>query len=318
MENRAHALVAGLFTLLLGIGVVVAAQWFSRENYEQVRYTLASKHSVSGLNVQAAVRLRGVEVGKVESIDFDADDPGNILIRIIVKGGTRITRGTTAQLGTQGITGLAYVVLEDDGKNPEFLPPDGGKDQRIAVQKSFMDEVTGSGKDLIGQFGLVAQRVTVLLSDPNQAQLLRTLASLESATQRISMLAQSLEPGAKAVPAMTADARKALQSAATTLESIDALAREYARRADALERVAKSAEQLGAASQGISQSAQSTVGDAAPRINALLDELARNSRSLDRLLSELNEQPAGLVFGRPPARPGPGEPGYSEPARSKP
>lgn len=317
MENRAHALAAGLFTLLLGIGVLVAAQWFSRDNYEQVRYTLESKYSVSGLNVQAAVRLRGVEVGKVESIDFDAEDPSTILIRIIIRGGTRITRGTTAQLGTQGITGLAYIVLEDDGKKPEFLPPTDDKDKRIAVQKSFIDELTGSGKDLISQFGQVAQRVNVLLSDPNQAQLLRTLVSLESATQRISVLAQSLEPGVKAVPAMTADARKALQNTATTLESIDALAREYAKRADALDRVAKSAEQLGTASKSVSQSAQSAVGDVTPRMNALLDELARNSRNLDRLLAELNEQPAGLVFGRGPARPGPGEPGYTEPARSK-
>jgi phospholipid/cholesterol/gamma-HCH transport system substrate-binding protein len=317
MENRAHALAAGLFTLLLGIGVLVAAQWFSRDNYEQVHYTLVSKHSVSGLNVQAAVRLRGVEVGKVESIDFDAEDPGKILIRITIKGGTRITRGTTAQLGTQGITGLAYVMLEDDGKKPDFLPPTDDKDKRIAVQKSFMDELTGSGKDLISQFGQVAQRVNLLLNDPNQAQLLRTLSLLESAAQRITVLAQSLEPGAKAVPALTADARKALQNAATTLESIDVLAREYARRADTLERMAKSAEQLGGASQGVSQSAQSAVGDAAPRINALLEELARNSRNLDRLLSELNEQPAGLVFGRGPARPGPGEPGYTESARSK-
>ena len=57
MENRAHALAAGLFTLLLGIGVLLAAQWFSRDNYEKVQYTLVSNHSVSGLNVQAAVRL---------------------------------------------------------------------------------------------------------------------------------------------------------------------------------------------------------------------------------------------------------------------
>ena len=79
MENRAHALAAGLFTLLLGIGVLVAAQWFSRDNYEKVQYTLESKNSVSGLNLQAAVRLRGVEVGKVESIDFDEQDPSKIL-----------------------------------------------------------------------------------------------------------------------------------------------------------------------------------------------------------------------------------------------
>ena len=226
-------------------------------------------------------------------------------------------------LGTQGITGLSYVVLEDDGRKPEWLLPSGNNDdkaKRIVVQKSFMDELSGAGKDLISEFGQVAQRVNVLLNAPNQAQLLRTLSSLETATQRISVLAQSLEPGAKSVPAMTADARKALQNTSATLASIDTLAREYAQRAGAFDRIAGSAEQLGAASQGVAQSAGSAgsaIGDVTPRLNGLLDELVRNSRNLDRLLAELNDQPAGLVFGRGPARPGPGEQGYTEPARSK-
>ena len=323
MENRAHALAAGLFTLLLGIGVLVAAQWFSRDNYEKVQYTLVSNHSVSGLNVQAAVRLRGVEVGKVDTIDFDGEDPRNILIRINVKGGTRITRGTTAQLGTQGITGLAYIVLDDDGKNKTFLPPSNDKDKRIVVEKSFLDELTGSGKDLISQFGQVAQRVNKLLEDKNQDQLIKTIAELEKASQRVGTLAQALEPGVKNVPALTADARKmlasadvalrdvapALKEAKTTLASIDKLAREYTQRADALDRVAKGVEQVGAASQGAASTVNS---DIAPRMNTLLEELARNSRNLDRLLSELNEQPAGLVFGRPSGKPGPGEAGYSK------
>ncbi len=323
MENRAHALAAGLFTLLLGIGVLVAAQWFSRDNYEKVQYTLVSNHSVSGLNVQAAVRLRGVEVGKVDTIDFDAEDPRNILIKINVKGGTRITRGTTAQLGTQGITGLAYIVLDDDGRNKTFLPPSNDKDKRIVVEKSFLDELTGSGKDLISQFGQVAQRVNKLLEDKNQDQLIKTIAELEKASQRVGTLAQALEPGVKNVPALTADARKmlasadvalrdvapALKEAKTTLASIDKLAREYTNRADALDRVAKGVEQVGAASQGAASTVSS---DIAPRMNTLLEELARNSRNLDRLLSELNEQPAGLVFGRPSGKPGPGEAGYGK------
>ncbi len=323
MENRAHALAAGLFMLLLGIGVLVAAQWFSRDNYEKVQYTLVSNHSVSGLNVQAAVRLRGVEVGKVDTIDFDEEDPRNILIRINVKGGTRITRGTTAQLGTQGITGLAYIVLDDDGKNKTFLPPSNDKDKRIVVEKSFLDELTGSGKDLISQFGQVAQRVNKLLEDENQDQLIKTIAELEKASQRVGTLAQALEPGVKNVPALTADARKmlasadvalrdvapALKEAKTTLASIDKLAREYTQRADALDRVAKGVEQVGAASQGAASTVNS---DIAPRMNTLLEELARNSRNLDRLISELNEQPAGLVFGRPSGKPGPGEAGYSK------
>lgn len=326
MENRAHALAAGLFTLLLGIGVLIAAQWFSRDNYEKVQYTLVSNHSVSGLNVQASVRLRGVEVGKVDVIEFDGDDPRNILIKINVKGGTRITRGTTAQLGTQGITGLAYIVLDDDGKNPTFLPPSDDKDKRILVQKSFFDELTGSGKDLISQFGEVAQRVNKLLEDKNQTQLIKTIAELEGASKQIGSLAKSLEPGMKNVPALTADTRKmiasadvamrdlapALKEAKTTLTSIDKLAREYAQRADTLDRAAKGVEEVGVASQG---AAASISGEITPRVNTLLEELARNSRNLDRLLSELNEQPAGLVFGRPSGRPGPGEAGYAEPQK---
>ena len=326
MENRAHALAAGLFTLLLGIGVLIAAQWFSRDNYEKVQYTLVSNHSVSGLNVQASVRLRGVEVGKVDVIEFDGDDPRNILIKINVKGGTRITRGTTAQLGTQGITGLAYIVLDDDGKNPTFLPPSDDKDKRILVQKSFFDELTGSGKDLISQFGEVAQRVNKLLEDKNQTQLIKTIAELEGASKQIGSLAKSLEPGMKNVPALTADTRKmiasadvamrdlapALKEAKATLTSIDKHAREYAQRADTLDRAAKGVEEVGVASQG---AAASISGEITPRVNTLLEELARNSRNLDRLLSELNEQPAGLVFGRPSGRPGPGEAGYAEPQK---
>jgi phospholipid/cholesterol/gamma-HCH transport system substrate-binding protein len=53
------------------------------------------------------------------------------------------------------------------------------------------------------------------------------------------------------------------------------------------------------------------VGETLPRLNDLLADLARVSRSLDRLLADLSEQPASLVFGRPPAAPGPGEPGFN-------
>ena len=95
MESRAHALVAGAFTIALGIGVVLAALWFSREDYAHVTYVLESKHSVSGLNPQAPVRLRGVQIGKVQSIVFDEADPRMILITILVKSGSRITHGTS-------------------------------------------------------------------------------------------------------------------------------------------------------------------------------------------------------------------------------
>jgi phospholipid/cholesterol/gamma-HCH transport system substrate-binding protein len=62
MENRAYALAAGLFTILLGIGVVATALWFSGDAVENDEYVLISRYPVSGLNPQAPVRFSGVSV----------------------------------------------------------------------------------------------------------------------------------------------------------------------------------------------------------------------------------------------------------------
>ena len=307
MENRAHALAAGLFTLLLGAAIVTTAMWLSGETYERVYYLLESRHSVSGLNIQATVRLRGVEVGKVESIAFDPDDPRLILIGIGVKSGTPITRGTTAQLGSMGVTGLAYVKLEDDGKTTELLPPSTEKSARISVQPSLLDQLTGSGKDLVDEFRTVAVRLNQLLNEKNQAQLMRTLANLDAATERVAVLARAFEPVAASVPHVVADSRKVLARADELLVSLKDLAQQLAKRADALDRVARSAEQVGGATQALSGTVRD---DAVPRINALLEDLARTSRDLDRLLNELNDQPSSVVFGRAAPAPGPGEPGF--------
>lgn len=314
MENKAHALVAGLFTLLLGMGVLIAAMWFSGETHERVTYVLESRFPVSGLNVQAPVRLRGVDVGKVESIRFDAADPRLILVQIAVRSGTPVTRGTTAQLGSQGVTGLAFVMLEDDGSKPELLEAAAGE-ARIPVKQAFLDELSGSGKDLLSEVGDVARRVNRLLDDKNQAQLVRTLTSLEAATVQFSGLARDLGPAVGGVSALTADARKTLQRADGLMTSMTHLAQQLSEKTGALERAAKSAEQVGASAQTMSSE---LVAESLPRVHALLEELARNSRSLDRLLIELNEQPHSLVFGRPEAAPGPGESGFNPQRRSQP
>lgn len=308
MENKAYAFAAGLFTLLLGAAVVVVAMWLTGDTVDRVSYMLESRYPVAGLNLQAPVRMRGVEVGKVESIDFDQDDPRLILIGIAVKSGTPITRGTIAQIGSQGVTGLSYVMLDDDGARPEPVAPSTEKSARIPVQPSFLDELSGSGKDLLAEFSQVARRLNALLGENNQAQLMRTLAGVEEVAGRVVALAREIDASARNISGLTADARQTIARADTLLANLNALTLQLAQRVDALERVARSSEQVGGAAQSLSSGA---VVDTLPRINALLEELARNSRNLDHLLTELNQQPASLVFGRSPTPPGPGEPGFN-------
>jgi phospholipid/cholesterol/gamma-HCH transport system substrate-binding protein len=121
MESRAHALAAGVFTLLLGLACALAVFWFSGKREATSEYILVSKGNVSGLNTQAQVRFRGIRAGKVQDIELDPNNPRNILITISIASDLPVTKGTTARLNYQGVTGLAYVQIEDGGTSAEPL-----------------------------------------------------------------------------------------------------------------------------------------------------------------------------------------------------
>ena len=47
MENKAHALAAGLFVLLLGLALAASVAWFQGDHTERVRYTVVSRSAVT-------------------------------------------------------------------------------------------------------------------------------------------------------------------------------------------------------------------------------------------------------------------------------
>ena len=65
MENRSHALMAGLFALLLMIAAGAAAVWVSKQNLPRIPYELIATSPVTGLSEQSQVRYQGVPVGNV-------------------------------------------------------------------------------------------------------------------------------------------------------------------------------------------------------------------------------------------------------------
>lgn len=115
MENRSHALIAGVFTLLLGLAAVASVWWFGGKREVSNEFIVVTRQNVTGLSPQGQVRYRGIGVGKVQAIELDPKDVRNILIRIRVNDSVPVTRGTTAKIGFQGITGIAHILLEETG-----------------------------------------------------------------------------------------------------------------------------------------------------------------------------------------------------------
>jgi len=307
MENRAYALAAGMFTLLLGAALVAVALWFGKDDLEYVPFLITTTTSVSGLKAEAPVRYRGVEVGRVESIRIDPGINGDIHIRIGVTEGTPVTKSTFARLGYQGVTGLAYVALDDNGDSKELLKSASRKVAEIPMRRSIMD----TGEDLIAAFGEIAIRVNTLLDEDNQKAVRRALVGLEKATlktaalaDRTAALAEKLEPGVAGVPGLVGDARGAIGNANKLIGNLNGLTSKIEERVEALNRVAKSVEEVGSTARAVND-------ETLPRLNALVEDLHKETRALDRLLNALGEHPQSLVFGTPRGKPGPGESGFT-------
>src|SRR6267154_3201472 len=297
MENRAYALAAGLFTVLLAVALVAAGLWFRRDDVRFAQYLVTTTSSVSGLKAEAPVRYRGVDVGRVETIRIEPGVSGRIHIRIGVQEDTPITKSTYAQLGYQGVTGLAYVSLNDDGTSSELLKTGDREPPRIDLRPSVFD----SSLDLVAAVNELSGRMNDLPNEENRKLRTRMLSGIEQASRQTAGLAERLQPGAQEFPSLMGDARGALAD-------LSRLSRKLEERSEAFDRMAASLEEVGVAARSFND-------ETLPRFNALVEQLNRDTRSLDRVLNALGENPQSFVFGAQRAKPGPGEPGFKDGAR---
>ena len=310
MESRSHALAAGIFTLLLGLAVALSVFWFSGRREAMNDYVLVTRGNISGLNPQAQVRFRGIRAGKVTDIELDPKDPRNILITISIDADLTVTRGTTARLNYQGVTGLASILLEDKGDNTAPLTGTDGDPPRIALQPGFMDTLGENAAELMTQMKQVAERTTALLSEQNVKRIGQTLANVESTTAGLSGSMKDLpQLMASLKQALSEENMKRLSTTLANLEKVSGeaapLAADLRSLIANLQGVAKKIDALAGEAGG--EIAQTTL----PRLNVLLQELSVNSRQMTRLLDQIEESPNMLIFGRGAPRPGPGEAGFS-------
>ncbi|MDR3323544.1 MAG: MlaD family protein [Zoogloeaceae bacterium] len=297
MENRAHALIAGLFTLLLGAAVVLALYFFGEPPEETREVIVVTRQNVSGLNPQAQVRYRGIRVGKVLGIQLDPQDVSNILIRIEVVQQVPLTRSTSAKLAHQGVTGIAHVLLEDDGSDRQPLSE---KLPRIAMQPSLFDHIEDALPIMLVEAQRFLKNANALLDDNNRRHLGKTLANLEESTGRMNATLAQMQ-------SLLSDANVAGLSSA--IQKAGPLMQETHQLMADLQGVSRRVEGL------LSESGpEGGVGTLAPRINHMAEELTAASRQLNRVLRQLEDAPQSLVFGAPSVAPGPGESGFSPPS----
>ena len=303
MENKSHALIAGLFTLALLTAAILVALWFNRDSTERVPYQLATQMSVPGLNPQAAVRYRGLDVGRVREISFDPQVPGQILIHINVDLATPITKSTYGTLGYQGVTGIAYVHLDDDGKNPVPLPTSEDQVARIEMRPSFLDNLENKGMAILTQAEELTKQLNTLLGPENQKAMMATFDNVSRAANELESIPKQLKPTLDRLPKLTAEAQGTLASVTKLSKDVNALTTQLQAAGGPLMKMSEAADRVGSAADTIEL-------EAAP----LVSDVRSSLRTFDQALERFSERPQSFLFGSRQSTPGPGESGFTPPA----
>jgi phospholipid/cholesterol/gamma-HCH transport system substrate-binding protein len=307
MENKSHALLAGIFTLSLLVIAILLALWFNRDKVEWVPYEIATKLSVPGLSPQAAVRYRGLDVGRVDKIVFDPAIPGQILVRISIKPDTPITQSTYATLGYQGVTGIAYVQLDDDGSKPIRMISSKHQIARIELRPSLFDNLETRGLAILEQTEALTKRLNTLVNSENQKLMLNAFDNISRAATAIGTIPKQLEPTLAALPALSKEAK-------ATLSSVSTLSRDATKLTGNLNQLASRLQ----APDGVIQTFSTTagqIGSVAEQVQfqmvPLVHETQTTLRNLNRTIDNFNQRPQSLLFGVTKIAPGPGETGFA-------
>ena len=324
MENKSHAFAAGLFVLVVTALVVGLGVWLTRDRGNYQSYELSSGEGVAGLQPQAAVRYKGVSVGRVTHIGFDSQASGNVLIRIAVSVDAPITPTTFAVLGYQGVTGLAYVLLDDAGEPYPAIAPGPSGLPRLPLRTSPFTQLFDQGPAILSRVQEATERINQVLSDDNQ-HLLRELltntgqaaGSVHTLSQRLdATVQQRLDPALAALPPLAREATGALQSMRQAGEQVSGMAAEIGQTAKRINAPGGTLEQTERGAQALAQAVERFGATTLPRMERAADETARAARLTGRAASSLGENPQGILYGPGRGQPGPGEPGFTAPQRT--
>ncbi len=319
METKVNYAVVGLFVLVLGAAFVAAVLWLASGGSLQKKYDyyLAMvNESVSGLNPNAPVKYRGVDVGKVSAIELDPANPEQVRLTFAIERGTPIKEDTEAVLKTQGLTGIAYVELSGGARESPPLRARAGEEYpQIRTKPSLSARLENVLTNVLGNLDRTSANVNAMLSEENQVAFKNTLAD-------ISAVARTFAAREATIDAAIASAARTFENTARVSAqlgpTIDRLATQLgpaldrvARSADAVETMAQEAARASASAGNVIDAAGPDIkrftAETLPELELLIGEVSVLTSSLRRLSEHIERSPGGLLIGRRTAQPGPGE-----------
>jgi phospholipid/cholesterol/gamma-HCH transport system substrate-binding protein len=273
METRANYVAVGAFVLSCILALVITLLWLAGAQYShEYEYYQTNFHgAVTGLGKGTAVRYNGIDVGRVDSLAFDPNDPQVVIATLQIQPGLGIRTDSVSSIEPQGLTGTSYVEISGGTKDsPLLTAAPGQKYPVIKTAPSALQQLTRGAPELLAKLNTIADRLTMILSDENQRHLTATLANLDKTTTAIASRTDDIESSltnlsaaSKALPGTIATANESLGKIGKLADDADGFVR----------------------------------GDGLAQLAGLISDTRRTVSNLNRLTEQLDRQPTKLIFG---------------------
>ncbi|MGJ7917331.1 MlaD family protein [Massilia sp. LXY-6] len=315
MENRSYALMTGFFTVALLVAAVLIGLWFNRDRTTMHPYEIVTTQTIPGLNPQAAVRYRGLEVGRVDDIVFDPRVTGQILIRLSIADNAPVTTTTFASLGYQGVTGIAFIQLDDDRTGSPLLKSDKSHVARIPLRPGLLDQLEKRGLSILEKTEQITNSLNSILSQENADKITGAVDNISKAAQAYGEIPKQLQPTLARMPELTAKLDRTMSSVNELSTSATSAVRNYDRLATNLQAPGGPIDRAAGAIASLEGVTSDLEMRTLPHLTDMTDEARISLRAVRRTVTNIGDRPQSILFGGPKAQPGPGEPGFVPPTK---
>jgi phospholipid/cholesterol/gamma-HCH transport system substrate-binding protein len=309
METRAHHVIVGSFVLAAFAGIFIAVLWLGRFEHATKTYDIYFRGSVSGLSEGAAVRYKGVPLGRVSSIRLDPDNVERIRVRVELDPSVPIKQDAVAELQLEGITGQAFVQISGGSNaSPEIAAREDKRYPIIPSRPSQLEEILTKAPELFAKASDMADHLNAILSAENAATITRTLDNLNAITGAVAARSRDIDQVIGEAGEMMHDLR---QMAATANRLVD----EFNRSVNAkdgitekltltmgeFERAARALNQMTGELDGLIKENRGSIKDFSQHGLAQTQLLIADTRTLvtelTRIAEQLERDPARFLFG---------------------
>lgn len=304
MERNANYALVGFASLMLFIGLIVFGVWLARLQFHRdyQLYDILFTGPVRGLSEGGEVHFNGIKVGEVVKIALDKADPAKVVARARITSDVPIRSDSYATLEPQGITGVNYVDITAGTTNRPMLKdtvPFGAVPILKSRAGALSSLLEGSGTVLNATVEAL-NRVNRVLSDDNIKSLTATVQNIQVVTTEIRNQKQLLVDADQTLKSLdqTSQSIRQLSDSSTQLVNGDGK-RALHDLADAAEQVKAATAEARALVVRLDGPTTAFATTGLPQLTSAITSLRQTSDSLDRLVSEIEQNPQALVTKTP-------------------